>query len=122
MTVDFILRINAIYKEIPCSYSFTIYALILEIEHKIYQENVFINDIKTSTKVINTVGEYKALLQGVNYCIKNNIKNVRIESYNEFVINQLKGIRLVREKISQIYYDEILNKLPTLEYIELRTI
>ena len=53
---------------------------------------------------------------------KNGLKNIRIEGDSLLVINQVKGIWLVRDSTLTLPWQQIMNDIKDLEYVELKHI
>jgi ribonuclease HI len=111
--VEFILRFDGASRGNPghSSYGFVVYSLLDSfITDKnnilvVHSEGDYIG------KATNNQAEYRALLEGVRWCKNSGLKNVRIEGDSELVINQVRGVWLVRDKTLKTYWINIVEDM-----------
>ena len=56
----------------------------------------------------NNFAEYKALVEGLNLAIKNNVEEIDCYLDSELVVKQLLGEYKVKNKIIKVFYDKVI--------------
>jgi len=70
----------------------------------------------------NNVAEYEGLRTALDYCDKNNIKNVQIYLDSLLVVQQVNGKYKVKSKKLQTHYEKSLKLIDQIEDIEIHHI
>ncbi len=73
-------------------------------------------------KTTNNVAEYKALITGLKYGVKNGIKNTKVYSDSELIVKQIQGKYSVRDiRLKKLYREamSLIKKISTIEVIHI---
>lgn len=60
----------------------------------------------------NNVAEYTALLMAVKLCAAAEVDNLFVNADSELMVNQVKGLYVVRDEKLKVLYDKIIKILP----------
>jgi len=92
----------------PASYGFVIYD---------ENDEIIVTGKKYIGNTTNNVAEYAGLFCGIQYCVDNNITNLKVFGDSNLILNQVMGKYKVKSKNLKPFHDEIMQFIPHFDNI-----